>query len=227
MGRPRRVSEGGLVYHVLNRANARRPIFEGDGDFLAFERTLAEMQKRVEMRILAYCLMPNHWHLVLWPQRDGDLSAFIRLVTLTHTQRWHAHRQSAGTGHLYQGRFKSFVVQTDAHFLAVCRYVERNALRANLVERAEDWRWGSLWCHRSNESTTGLQLGGWPMDRPRNWLQQVNEPQNGAELEALRRCVTRGSPYGSEHWINATTRKLGLESTLRPRGRPKLAGEGP
>ena len=83
MGRPRRVSEGGLVYHVLNRANARRPIFEGDGDFLAFERILTEMQKRVEMRILAYCLMPNHWHLVLWPQRDGDLSAFIRLVTLT------------------------------------------------------------------------------------------------------------------------------------------------
>ena len=137
MGRPLRTAPGDLVYHVLNRANGRQPLFEKDGDYAAFERVLAEACQRVPMRILAYCVMPNHWHLVLWPYLDGDLSHFMGWLTLTHTQRWHAHHHTVGHGHLYQGRFKSFLVQQDAHLLAVCRYVERNALRAGLVERAE------------------------------------------------------------------------------------------
>jgi putative transposase len=89
--------------------------------------------------------MPNHWHLLLWPRRDGELSEILRWITVTHTQRWHAHHRTAGTGPVYQGRFKSFPVQTDAHFLTVARYVERNALRAKLVPRAEDWQWSSIW----------------------------------------------------------------------------------
>lgn len=130
MGRPLRAAPGGLVYHVLNRANGRQALFDDDGDYAAFERVLSEAQKRIAMRLLAYCVMPNHWHLVLWPHRDGDLSRFISWLTLTHTQRWHAYRQTVGTGHLYQGRFKSFVVQTDEHLMTVCRYyVERNAGR--------------------------------------------------------------------------------------------------
>ena len=129
MGRPLRAATGGLVYHVLNRANARLPIFENMDDYLAFETILAEAKLRQNMRILGYCLMPNHWHLLLWPREDPDLSDFTGWLTLTHTQRWHAHRHNAGTGHLYQGRFKSFPVQGDDHFYTVCRYAERNALR--------------------------------------------------------------------------------------------------
>lgn len=131
------MAPGGLVYHVLNRANGRLPIFEKNEDYEAFERVLAQAVQRVDIRLLAYCVMPNHWHLVLWPRVDGDLSRFVGWLTLTHTQRWHAHRHTTGSGHLYQGRFKSFPVQTDEHFLAVCRYVERNPLRAGLVSRAE------------------------------------------------------------------------------------------
>ena len=110
-------------------------IFEKPEDYDAFERVLEEAVERTEMRLLAYCVMPNHWHLVVWPREDGELSRFTGWLTLTHTQRWHAHRHTTGSGHLYQGRFKSFPVQDDEHFLTVCRYVERNALRANLVER--------------------------------------------------------------------------------------------
>ncbi len=131
--------------HVLNRANARLPIFERDDDYAAFERVLEEAVDRTGTRLLSYCLMPNHWHLVVWPHDDGELSRFAGWLTLTHTQRWHAHRHSAGTGHLYQGRFKSFPIQEDDHFLTVCRYVERNAPRAKLVARAEEWRWSSLY----------------------------------------------------------------------------------
>jgi putative transposase len=208
------------VYHVLNRANGKRRIFEHDRDYLAFERVLAEVQQRVPMRILAWCVMPNHWHLLLWPRQDGDLSTYMRLVTLTHTQRRHAHRGSAGTGHLYQGRFKSFVVQDDAHFLTVSRYVEANALRGNLVERAEDWRWGSLWRVERCKLDQSPCIDPWPIPRPSDWLGYVNQPAEAAEVKALRRCAQRGCPYGEEVWVENVADQLGLESTLRPRGRP-------
>jgi putative transposase len=134
-----------------NAARGRRaPLFGEPGDYEAFLRVLAEAQAEQPMRVLAYCLMPNHWHLVLWPEKDRELSRFAGWLTLAHTQRWHAFGGTVGSGHVYQGRFKSFPVEADAHVLMVCRYVKRNALRAGLVARAEDWPLGqplaaSLW----------------------------------------------------------------------------------
>lgn len=225
MGRPLRAAAGGLIYHVLNRANGRQALFEKPGDYEAFERVLGAARAHFRIRILAYCVMPNHWHLVLWPRHDGELSAVMAWVTLTHTQRWHAHHRSAGAGHLYQGRFKSFPVQGDEHFLTVCRYVERNALRAGLVVRAEEWRWSSLWRRTQGNQATRAWLSPWPADRPPHWLTWVNEPQTDAELEALRTSVQRGRPYGAELWVRRTAGKLGLERTLRPRGRPPMRGK--
>ena len=212
-----------MVFHVLNRANARSTIFEKPEDYAAFERVLLEAIDRVDMRVLAYCLMPNHWHLVLWPRRDGDLSKFMGWLTLTHTQRWHAHHRTTGTGHLYQGRFKSFPVQNDEHFLTVCRYVERNSLRANLVKRAEDWLWGSLWHRRQRDEFAQRVLTAWPVPCPRQWLQHVNQPQTDAEVSALRRSVNRGAPFGDADWTKRIVKRLGLEVTIRPRGRPKAS----
>ena len=162
------------LYHALNRSNARSLIFEDDEDYAAFERTLGEAVTRHDMRFLAYCLMPNHFHLVVWPRLDGELTQFMRWLTMTHTQRWHAHRHSAGSGHLYQGRFKSFPVQDDGHLLTVCRYVERNALRAGLVERAQLWRWGSLWRRAARKPPEGPALSPWPTERPSDWTKRVN-----------------------------------------------------
>jgi putative transposase len=223
MGRAHRAAAGGIVYHVLNRANAGVPIFRTDQDFAAFEQILCEARDRYDVRILVYCLMSNHWHLVLWPHGDGDLSRFTGWVTLTHTQRWHAHRHSAGSGHLYQGRFKSFPVQEDDHFLAVCRYVERNALRAAMVQRAEQWRWSSLWRWKSGDASQRALLSDWPLPRPRGWLSYVNDPQTEAELARLRHCLQRGQPFGDDRWTERTVKHLGLEKTIRPRGRPRKA----
>jgi putative transposase len=144
MARLPRAAKGGLFYHVLNRANARLPMFEEEDDYLIFDRTLAEALERVRMRLLAFCLMPDHWHLVVWPRRDGELSDFTRWLTMTHTQRWHAHRGTAGQGHLYQGRYKSFPIQSGEPLVEVCRFVERNPVRSGLVDRAQDWPWSSL-----------------------------------------------------------------------------------
>jgi len=208
------------VYHVLNRAEGKRRIFEHDRDYLAFERVLGEMQDRVPMRLLAWCVMPNHWHLLLWPEKDGDLSNYMRLVTLTHTQRRHAYRGSAGTGHVYQGRFKSFVVQSDSHFLTVSRYVEANALSGNLVRRAEDWRWCSLWRVEQGMWDQPPRMYPWPVTRPSNWLTYVNQRADAAEADALRSSAAKGRPYGDEAWVDSVAQQLGLQSTLRPRGRP-------
>src|SRR5208282_6125268 len=146
MGRPHQVALGGYVYHLLNRANGRLPLFRKDADYAAFERIVGLALAHVPgTQLLAYCLLPNHWHLLVWPRRDGALSDFGHWLALTHTQRWHAHYHNVGLGHLYQGRFKSFLVEADEHYWSVCRYVERNALRAGLVQRAEEWRWGSSW----------------------------------------------------------------------------------
>lgn len=223
MGRPLRACEGGYVYHVLNRANARLPLFHKDGDYAAFHRVLAQACRQAPMRVLSWCVLPNHWHLVLWPEKDGVLSRFMAWLTLTHTQRWHAHYHNTGTGHLYQGRFKSFPVQEDEHLLTVCRYVERNALRAGLVERAEDWRWCSLWQRRAGTALAQEVLREWPVACPSSWLAEVNRPQTLGELDVLRRCVRRGQPFGEDGWVEATVKRLGLERTMRPQGRPRKA----
>ncbi|HEY7159103.1 MAG TPA: transposase [Gemmataceae bacterium] len=221
MGRPLRACQGGYVYHVLNRANGRLPLFHKDGDYHAFQSVLVEACAQVPMRVLSWCVLPNHWHLVLWPRADGELSRFVGWLTLTHTQRWHAHYHNVGTGHLYQGRFKSFPVQEDEHLLTVCRYVERNALRAGLVKRAEDWRSCSLWQRRAGTALAQAVLWEWPVPCPSSWLKEVNAAQTLGELEALRRCVRRGQPFGEEGWVETTVRRLGLEGTMRPPGRPR------
>lgn len=185
------------------------------------ERILEQAVERTGTRLLSYCLMPNHWHLVINPVESGELSKFTGWLTLTHTQRWHAHRHSTGQGHVYQGRFKSFPVQDDQQFITVCRYVERNALRTNLVASAQDWRWNSLWRWSQGTAKDKQVLSPWPVRRIANWIDYVNEPQSESELSAIRRSVKRGCPLGSESWSSKTVVRLGLESTLRPRGRPR------
>jgi putative transposase len=213
-----------LAYHVLNRATGRGKLFEKDADYQAFGKALLESWERLGTRVLCFCIMPSHWHLVLWPRHDGELSEFMRWLTVTHAQRWHAHRHSAGTGPVYQGRFKSFPIQQDDHLLRVCRYVERNALRARLVVRAEAWPWGSLWLreHKGADlSPLLLPMTNWPVKAPRNWVEVVNQAEGQDEFAALRQSARRGAPYGNARWTNRTATRLGLESSLRPRGRPR------
>ncbi len=210
-----------LLTPFVFRANARLAIFDCDEDYAAFERVLAQAVTRFDMRLLAYCLMPNHFHLLVWPRDDGDLSTFMRWLTMTHTQRWHAFHRTVGSGHLYQGRFKSFPVESDDHFLTVCRYVERNALRANLVERAQDWRWSSHWSRRTKDATERPALTEWPIERPRDWTARVNRPLSPKEDEAVQRSIKRGQPFGSEAWQSDVAARLGLESLFRSRGRPR------
>ena len=220
MPRSARIAPGGVVFHVLNRGVGRRRVFEDAGDFDAFERILTETVESYRMRLCAYCLMPNHWHLVLWPWEDGDLGRFMQRLTITHVRRWQPHHAEDGWGHLYQGRYKSFPVQDDGHFLTVCRYVERNPLRARLVERAEHWKWSSLWRRERGDAAARAMLCDWAVEQPAGWLEWVNEPEPEAELAALRQSITRNRPFGEAPWQRRMVDLLGLASSFRPNGRP-------
>ena len=219
MPRPQRIALGGYVYHVLNRANGRLRIFRRQGDFMAFEKILADGTVRFAMRLCGYCIMSNHWHLLLWPRGDDDLSLFMRWVTLTHTQRYHTSHGTIGIGHLYQGRFKSFPVQSDRHYLSVLRYIEANPLRAELVRDARQWPWSSFAVRRGRESAVVVDDG--PVELPSNWGRLVHAALDSADGEHMGRSLRRGAPLGDSKWIATTAKRLKLESTLRPRGRPQ------
>ena len=205
MARRRRFALGDTTYHVLNRSSGRRRIFYTRGDYEAFLRTLREAQERTDMRVLAYCIMPNHWHLVVWPHQDGDVSRFAGWLTQTHTQRYNTSRNIVGLGPLYQGRFKSFPVQRDVHLLWVCRYVEANARVAFLLEDAADWPWGSA-CQRRDQTNPVRLVDEWPVPRPPDWNQRLNQATDRAVVLALRTVLQHQQPYGNREWACAMRR---------------------
>jgi len=188
MPRTARASVGNVCYHVLNRGNARNEVFHKDGDYGSFLKQLNQANERVSMRLLSFCLMPNHFHLVAWPRNDGDLSRWMQWLMTSHVRRYHRHYDSSG--HVWQGRFKAFPIQSDEHLLTVMRYVERNPVRAKTIpiRKAQNWSWSSA---------------------------------GSAESVALQQSINRGCPFGTERWQKQTAKKLGLESTMRPRGRPR------
>jgi putative transposase len=201
----------------MNRGNGRAKVFHKPEDYAAFLKLIEQACERLPMRVLGFCLMPNHVHLQLWPRKDGDLSRWMQWLLTAHVRRYHRHHGTSG--HVWQGRFKAFPTQDDIHLQVVLRYVERNPLRARLVKRAEEWAWSSLPMRR------GRQRPRWLVDPleplPRDWTSIVNAPQSESEEAAVRHSIRRGAPLGDADWQKRIARKLGLESSLRPIGRPK------
>ena len=207
----------GIPHHVINRASRRTVIFGVDEDYQTFEDLLVSATQRFQMRVLDFVIMPNHFHLILWPDGDLQLSQFMQWLTGTQTQRWHAARGTTGTGPLYQGRFKAIPVQSDHHFLTVARYVARNPVRALLTRRVEEWRWSGTW-HRGNNCNPFL--AGWPVAIPPNWLAIANDPLPDDELAQIREAVALGWPYGDTDWTREMAERFALQRALRYPGRP-------
>lgn len=215
---PPRRFPAGIVFHVINRAIRKQQLFAQPSDYNAFVRCAIEARRHVAVGILAYCVMPNHFHLVMQSNEDDQISRFMARMTATHSKRWHAHRGSVGTGAVYQGRFRAFPVQTDLYFYRVCLYVEANARRAGLVKQAEEWPWSSL-ADRS-VSVPRIPTDPWPLPKPVNWTARVNsDPLHDAK--AVRASISTGRPFGEAPWVERVARSLRLESTLNPPGRPK------
>jgi putative transposase len=220
MPRHPRVSPDGFVQHVLNRGDHRETIFHKPGDFRAFLALLTEATHRVAIRILAYCIMRNHFHLVVWPYKGADLPAFMQILMNLHIQRYLRHYRPSSPGHIYQGRYTNSIVQSDHHVLRVMRYVEANGLSAGLVRRAEHYRWSSASHHVSDPGRPQLTEG--PVPKPADWLTYVNRPRSMNEATEIQRAARRGAPYGSEEWVTDVADRYDLRHTLRSRGRPRV-----
>jgi putative transposase len=218
MARQARVAPGGWIYHVVNRSVGRMKMLRTQKDFAAFDRIILEARDRCPLRILSYCVMGNHWHFVAWPRQDGELTVFFRWLAHTHAMRWRVSHHSVGDGPLYQGRYKSFPVQSDESLLQVCRYVERNALSAGEVQRAEDWPWSSLWVREHGTAEQKAVLSAWPVDRPRDWLRRVNAVMTAKEQSRWELSLTRSRPFGDDRWTARAVAQLGLEHTVRGEG---------
>jgi putative transposase len=224
MPRTARLAPGGIIYHVLNRSvgagGRRTTLFGTRKDYAAFQRCLIEALDAVPgMRVLGYCIMPNHFHLLLWPRYGGDLARFMMRLTNTHVRRWLTFHEEVGRGHLYQGRYKSFPMEDDQHLLIVDRYVHRNALRAGLVSRAELWPWSGVGQELLEESLR-VPLCELPIPRGPDWLAWLNQPQTAAEEDAVRACIRQGRPFGGERWLKRTMSRVGWREPAKP-GRPR------
>jgi putative transposase len=200
----------------MNRGNNRARIYHDQADYRGFMELIERAHQRLPTRVLAYCLMPNHFHFVLWPHRNEDLSRWMQWLMTTHVRRYHL--KYGGSGHVWQGRFKDFPIQKDEHLLTVLRYIERNPLRANLVTRAKNWRWSSLRWYLKTNAPEYLDTG--PVRRPAQWEGYVDRALTSAERKAVEKCIERNTPYGQKAWVRRTAKELGLESTLRKPGRP-------
>ena len=223
MARIPRAAIGDTVYHILNRANGREKIFQKEKDYEAFEKILFEAKEKYPMRILSFCIMPNHWHLILYPHEGEDLPKFMRWITHTHTQRWHTHYKSIGCGHVYQGRYKSFPIEKDNYFLQACRYVERNPLRAGLVKKVGNWRWSSLWIREFGTKKQKSLLSEWPVEMPILYLKWANTLLKDEEekLENLRNSIQTGTPFWRRKLDKENGRKARTCFNLNAQGQAK------
>lgn len=216
---PRRLRHGlqGTVFHVMNRAVRQTTLFEKDADYDAFLKVTAEGLARFKVKVIAFEVMPNHWHFVVICDRIEEVSNWLHWVTATHALRWNLARGTRGRGAVYQSRFKAVPVQRETSLIRVCRYVERNALRSGLVRSAESWRWGSLYAVCQNCHT--IPLAHWPILRPTNWIEIVNQPDDQVDIEALRTTLSRNQPIGDVKWQEAVAPFIGL--SMKKVGRPK------
>lgn len=221
MARQNRVAVGDVVYHVINRSNGRVKIFSSDKEYQHFESLLLEGVRFLDMRILAYVIMSNHWHLVLYPKKDGDMSEFMRWLTTTHVRQRRVATQSVGHGHLYQGTYKSFPIEKDKHLHDVIRYVEQNPLRAKLCRRAEQWKWSSLYRRHRAEKEDRELLAALPTTLPSNYLPSVNTLLAEERLMNIHHSIRKGAPYGSPKWTERMVERYHMEGTQRGLGRPK------
>ncbi|MFT7644965.1 MAG: putative transposase [Candidatus Paceibacteria bacterium] len=221
MPRAQRVDIADYNYHIINRASARLTLFESKDDYGVFESVLVEAVEKYDMRLIAYCCMPNHFHLILKPRNDGDLSKFMYWFSMTLTLRWHAIKKTLGSGHIFQGRYKSFLVQDDDHLLTVIRYVERNPLRAKLVNGVDEWKYSSLY-RRVHGSVKQKKLLTTPDTAlPEDYMSFVQTPLTSSELESVQNSVNKGVPQGKETWRDTMVDRFKLQATMRGKGRPK------
>lgn len=187
MGRKPRIDIADNYYHCMNRSNARLKINFEKKDYILFLKTLKEAQEIFETDILAFCIMHNHFHLIIHTKMDGEMGKFMKWLTLTYTQRWHKKHETTGHGHLFQGRYKSVFIKDERQLGVVIRYVERNPLTANLVSEVLSWRYSSLYqIFKYEEEKYKIPLCRKCFIRPTKYLENLIDPLTVNEIDKMK-----------------------------------------
>ena len=214
-----------VPHHITQRGNRREKVFFTDADRAAYLGWLKEYAEKHTLEILAYCLMPNHIHLIVVPATEEGLHQALKPLHMRYAQR--INRARGWKGHLWQGRFFSAALD-EAYLWAAIRYVERNPGRARMVRKAENYPWSSAGAHCGLRQDAVLTqkaywrkqfeaIGDWSA-----WLAQGDEPE---KLERLRRNAEKGLPCGSDRFIRKLEKLTGRVLQYRPRGRPRKDDE--
>lgn len=218
MPRMPRGDAAGEIQHIISRGNGRMAVFHDVEDYVKFLDLLKTYKNLHHIELYAYCLMPNHFHLALSGQEAGSTSVFMQKL-MTSYVRYHHHKYQA-SGHLWQGRYKSFLVQKEGYLWMLLRYIEANPVRAGLTKDAKEWHYGSL-AERTKQVSRKL-LNEAPFKLPDNWAEEVNISLEPSLLENIRTSVNRQAPLGDDTWCWKQARQYGLEASLRPVGRPRI-----
>jgi len=219
MARLARLVVPGVPHHVTQRGNRRLPVFFGDGDYRAYKALLAEGCAKAGTAVWAYCLMPNHVHLILVPSHEDGLRAALGETHRRYTR--HVNAREGWRGHLWQSRFASFPMD-EAHLLACARYVELNPVRAKLARRPRAWKWSSAEAHLTGKDD-GLVSVAPLLDRAGDWKAFLGAGLETEQLDAIRGHERTGHPLGGTRFLARLKRRLGKDVTPRRPGRPARA----
>lgn len=224
MARLARVVVPGVPYHVTQRGNRRERTFFEDADYKRYRTMLGQAARRAGAEVWAYCLMPNHVHLIVVPGDEDGLRRTFADAHRRYTGLINARHQ--WTGHLWQGRFGAVAMDED-HLLAAARYIALNPVRAKLVRRAEDWPWSSVQAHLSGEDD-GLVKVAPLATRYADFAAMLEETEtDAADWARLRRSETTGRPTGSAAWLEELERRTGRQLKAKPRGpKPRERADG-
>lgn len=226
MPRAPRISLEGLVYHVINRGNNRQDVFRDEEDFDTYLKTVIRFKEKYSFKLYGYCLMNNHTHLVLEPVKPNTLSKIIQSITLSHIRLYHSKYKSSG--HLWQGRFKNPIIQTDEYLLQCLKYIELNPVKANIVARPQDYRWSSYKFHAFgkdepkllDKDPAYLSLADTDTARQKAYQSFMGSEQDESIVERIRKSISSDSILGSDGFIDSLRERLDLVKP-RPRGRPR------
>ena len=200
---------GGEIYHIINRGNRRAEVFHNAKDYEKFIELMKTAKKMVNVKLYSFVLMPNHFHFIIEPNEAEDLSKYMQWLLTSYVRYYNKTYKTSG--HLWQGRYKSFIVQRDNYFLTLLNYVEQNPQRAKLKQ----------WKFVSSNSEINNFLDKLPIEPPKNWEEIKKEVLNKKKKEKIDNSIQRQSPYGDDAWIIKTAQKYDIVSTTNPRGRPK------
>ena len=221
MPRRRMAGCGGFVFHAMNRSAKQLTLFDGAADYQLFFQVLKEAQHKCPIRLLEYCLMPNHFHLLLWPEADKQLSSYMRWVAGVHAQRWRRSRGTIGKGAVYQGRFKWVAVQDARHYGIARRYIWQNPVRARLVEQPQQWPWSS-----ASDILLPVRphLADGPLLDEQSRAAAIAQTLPTADEAEMRDALRRNQPFGTPSWSHTLALRSWLIDVLERQSAAQAPG---